>query len=98
MTRSAFLLPIAVIAAPVAAQPAADQLRAASAAQQLFDRDWVLSNWALKFFDRNRDQRLDAAEAATAAAEFRNIADTDSDGRISPYEYRAAREFILARY
>jgi hypothetical protein len=38
------------------------------------------------------------SEAAAAAAQFRRIADTDGDGRITPEEYRAARAFILARY
>jgi hypothetical protein len=38
------------------------------------------------------------AEAATAAEQFRRIADTNGDGRVTPEEYRAARAFILARY
>ena len=37
-------------------------------------------------------------EAAAAAADFRKIADSDGDGRITPSEYRDARTFILARY
>ena len=37
-------------------------------------------------------------EAQAAAAEFRNMADTNGDGRVTPDEYRAARAFILARY
>lgn len=55
-------------------------------------------NWALKFHDANRDIQLAPSEAATAALEFRKIADADNDGRITPQEYRAAREFLLARY
>jgi hypothetical protein len=55
-------------------------------------------NWALKYYDRDRDILLEPAEAQAAAAEFRKIADADGDGRITPYEYRQAREFILARY
>ena len=67
-------------------------------ATELFERDWVLMNWALKFHDRNRDILLEPAEAQAAAVEFRKIADADEDGRVTPVEYRAAREFILARY
>jgi hypothetical protein len=55
-------------------------------------------NWALKFYDRDKDILLEPGEAAAAAAEFRNLADGNGDGRITPYEYRQAREFILARY
>ena len=64
----------------------------------MFDRDWVLMNWALKYYDSDRDILLDPAEAQAAATEFRKIADADRDGRVTPQEYRAAREFILARY
>ena len=67
-------------------------------AAELFERDWVLMNWALKFHDRDRDILLEPGEAQAAATEFRKIADTDSDGRVTPHEFRAAREFILARY
>jgi hypothetical protein len=55
-------------------------------------------NWALKLFDANRDILLSPAEAQAAAIAFRRIADGDGDGRVTPTEYRAAREFILARY
>jgi hypothetical protein len=68
------------------------------AAAQLFERDWVLMNWALKRFDADRDIDISPNEAEAAAAEFRRIADCDNDGRVTPSEYRAAREFILARY
>ena len=67
-------------------------------AAQLFESDWVLMNWALKYHDGDRDILLEAGEAQAAAREFRKIADADEDGRVSPAEYRAAREFILARY
>ena len=70
----------------------------APAAQQLFERDWVLMNWALKFYDHDRDILLEPSEAQAAAAEFRKIADADADGRVTPFEYNQAREFILARY
>ena len=68
------------------------------AAMQIFERDWVLMNWALKFYDSNRDILLEPDEAQAAAAAFRRIADADQDGRVTPEEFRAAREFILARY
>lgn len=68
------------------------------AAAQLFERDWVLMNWALKFHDDDRDIMLGRVEAAAAAAEFRKMADSNGDGRVTPEEYRAARQFILARY
>jgi len=64
----------------------------------LFERDWVLMNWALKFYDKDRDILLEPDEAQRAADEFRKIADSNGDGRVTPEEYRAAREFILARY
>jgi hypothetical protein len=93
---SAFL--IGSIAAPLAAQPVPASLSVEPAARALFERDWVLMNWALKFYDADRDILLEAGEAQMAATEFRKIADANTDGRITREEYRAAREFILARY
>jgi Ca2+-binding EF-hand superfamily protein len=55
-------------------------------------------NWALKFYDANRDILLEPSEAQAAAEAFRKLADADNDGRITQQEYRAARTFILARY
>ena len=52
-------------------------------------------NWALKGFDMNRDILLQPDEANAAAEAFRGIADADRDGRITPEEYRAARQAIL---
>ena len=90
---------IAVLAAtPLAAQPTPASLKVAPAAQSLFERDWVLMNWALKFYDSDRDILLEPNEAQAAADEFRRIADANGDGRVTPEEYRAARAFILARY
>ena len=93
--------PIATVAlllaaAPATAQPASANVGPRSA--ELFESDWVLMNWALKFYDHDRDILLEPTEAQAAAAEFRKIADTDNDGRVTPFEYRQAREFILARY
>jgi len=85
-------------AAPALAQPTPASLQVRPAALQLFERDWVLMNWALKFYDSNHDILLQPEEAQAAADAFRKIADTNRDGRVTPEEYRAAREFILARY
>jgi hypothetical protein len=97
MLRVAFLvlvLPAAAAAQPVPASVRTDQ----AAARAIFERDWVLMNWALKRFDTDRDILLSPAEAEAAARAFRQIADGDGDGRVTQQEYRAAREFILARY
>lgn len=69
-----------------------------SPAAAIIERDWVLANWALKRFDQDRDILLSDSEIDAAARAFREIADADEDGRVTPAEYRAAREFILARY
>lgn len=91
-----------LLAATAAAQPQHQAIPASApvtpAAVQLFERDWVLMNWALKFHDSDHDILLDPDEVAAAAAEFRRMADINSDGRVTPEEYRAARAFILARY
>jgi len=68
------------------------------AAVHLFEKDWVLMNWALKFFDHDRDILLSPGEAEAAANAFRELADTNRDGRVTTDEYRAARAWILARY
>ena len=68
-------------AVPAVAQPTPASLRHSPAAAQLFERDWVLMNWALKFYDRDRDILLEQGEAQAAAAEFRKIADANGDGR-----------------
>jgi len=98
MVRSAVLIFLALGSAAVGAQPSSPTLRPIPAALNIFERDWVLMNWALKFYDRDRDILLEPTEAEAAATEFRKIADADGDGRVTTAEYRAAREFILARY
>ena len=85
-------------AVPAATQPTPASAPVTPRAAALFESDWVLMNWALKFHDRDRDILLEPDEAQAAASEFRKIADTNEDGRVTPVEFRAAREFILARY
>ena len=66
-------------------------------ARAVFESDWVLMNWALKFFDRDHDTMLSDGEAQAAAEAFRQMADTNRDGRITPQEYSATRAAILAQ-
>jgi len=96
MVRVAALL--ALVATSAFAQPARPSLQPQPAALQIFERDWVLMNWALKYYDADRDVLLEPGEAQAAAEAFRRIADGDGDGRVTPQEYRDARAFILARY
>lgn len=105
MARSVLFLAVLVAAAPLHAQrvqaPPPPTLASAGVtpeARSLLERDWVLTNWALKYFDSNHDIMLEPAEEAAAADRFRQIADTNHDGRITPEEYRAARALILAQY
>lgn len=100
MLRLCVLLSAIVAALPAAAQEAPTPASASLNPRvvELFERDWVLMHWALKTFDANRDVLLSPAEAQAAADQFREIADANSDGRVTPHEYRTAREFILARY
>jgi hypothetical protein len=67
-------------------------------ANDLFDRDEVLHAWAVERYDRNGDGWLTLYEAQPALQEFKQIADSDGDDRITTAEYRRAREFIVARY
>lgn len=94
---------IVAATAQMAASPAGQAGQApnrsfAPAAAGLFERDWVLMNWALKRYDKDGDFKLSPAETAAAAAEFRRLADADDNGRVTRAEYRAARQFTLARY
>jgi hypothetical protein len=87
-----------LIALPALAQPTPASLPVTPAAMWLFERDWILMNWALKFYDANHDILLEPIEARAAAEAFRKMADANGDGRVTPEEYRVAREFILGRY
>ena len=98
MMRCALALTFAMMAAAASAQPTPASAPVTPQARAIFERDWVLMNWALKFHDRDRDILLSAGEAEEAARAFRKLADADGDGRVTTQEYRAAREFILARY
>ena len=86
-----------LLAIQALAQPAQTALRPTPAALQIFERDWVLMNWALKYYDDNGDIMLQPHEAEAAAGQFRRIADANRDGRVTPEEYRAARTLIMAR-
>ena len=99
--RVSLLLAIAIAASPPAFAKGAEQSATVAptpAAMSLFQRDWVLMNWALKFYDADGNILLSPAEASAAADAFRKLADSDGDGRVTPVEFRAARDFILVRY
>jgi hypothetical protein len=97
MARFIPALCLAAIAAPLAAQPTPASLKTPPPAMQLFERDWVLMNWALKYYDSNHDVLLEPDEAQVAAEAFRRLADANNDGRVTPQEYAAARADILSR-
>lgn len=94
----ASLMILAASAAIAERQPTAASASVTPHARTIFERDWVLMNWALKFYDRDRDILLEPGEAEAAARAFRAMADADGDGRITTQEYRSARAFILARH
>lgn len=106
MSSRSLLLLALVAATPAHSQPAlrsGAQSTPASAsvtpeARAILEGDWVLMNWALKYHDINHDIMLEPDELRAAAAEFRGIADANSDGRVTEDEYRAARTLILMRY
>src|SRR6185312_5494986 len=97
MVRLILALCLAAFAAPLAAQPTPASLKTPPPAMQLFERDWVLMNWALKYYDANHDVLIEPDEAEAAAEAFRNLADANHDGRVTPQEYAAARGDILSR-
>lgn len=81
-----------------AADPADDWQLVNPKAIELFESDSKLMQWALQFFDSDHDHYLSVFEADNAARQFKRIADADSDGRVTPSEFRSAREFIVARW
>jgi hypothetical protein len=91
MVAMIFFAALQVVVPQSASQPANPR------AVELFERDWVLNQWAKRKYDANRDGAISVDEAQPAARAFREIADGDRDGRVTPYEYERAREFILAR-
>ena len=96
MLRPLALLCLFAFAAPAAAQPTEASLKTPPPAMQLFERDWVLMNWALKYYDADHDILLEPGEAEAAAEAFRKLADANNDGRVTPQEYAAARADILS--
>ena len=81
-----------------AAQPGDGYRLVNPRAIELFERDEKLMQWALAGFDSNRDGHLSIFEADDAAVEFKRIADGDTDGQVTPTEYRSALGFIVARW
>lgn len=98
MVRSVLASLLIASSSPILAQASAANPKATPAALDLFERDWVLMNWALKYYDANHDVLLEADEAAKAADAFRRLADSNNDGRVTQQEYRSARKAILTRY
>jgi len=96
--RLAFAGMLMLAASAATAQSRLPSIGPTPAAMQIFERDWVLMNWALKYYDSDRDILLQPGEARAAADAFRRMADTNGDGRVTTAEYRDARAFILARY
>ena len=97
------MLPLLLnLAAAAAADPTIPATQASAPVtpqgRMIFEKDWVLMNWALKFYDADRDIMLEPNEAQSAAAAFRDMADANHDGRVTTDEYSSARAFILARY
>ena len=95
------MLALFLFAAAAAAPPTLPPVEASAPnprAAELFERDPVLMAWALKLFDANDDGWLTLFEAQRAADAFRDLADTDHDGRVTTGEYRNAVVFIAARY
>jgi hypothetical protein len=91
-----------IASAVIASQPALGQVSQASAsinprANELFDRDPLLYAWAVRYYDGNHDGWLTLYEAQPALAAFKDIADGDRDGRVTPDEYDRAKEYIAAR-
>lgn len=92
------LIALLLMSGAQAESAAADYRLANPRAIELFEREPKLMQWGLSFFDTDRDGRLSIREADAAALQFKRIADGDKDGRVTPTEYRSARDFIVARW
>ena len=67
-------------------------------ATALFERDAELKAWAVRLYDGNRDGWLTLYEAQPALVAFKEIADSDRDGRVTTHEFARAKAFIAARW
>ena len=54
--------------------------------------------WTLGHHDHNHDGWLTLYEANEAVDEFKTIADSDRDGRVTPREYDGGIDYLKARY
>lgn len=83
-----------------AAQPAPppDPASVNPHAVELFDRHPALHAWAVRTFDRNQDGWLTLYEAQPAVKAFKEMADTDRDGRVTVREFEEASAFVAARW
>ena len=89
------------IAAGAAGLPTAEPVPAVlryPQATAFLERDSSLKAWAVRIYDQNRDGWLTLYEAQPAMDAFKDIADSDRDGRITTAEYRRGIEFITARW
>jgi len=89
------LVPI-MLAALAAQDSSADYRLVNPKAIELFERDPALMGWALVRFDSDGDGHLSIFEADKAARAFKDIADSDRDGRVTVAEYRGARDSVTA--
>ena len=90
------LLSLVLAAAPISV-PASDAAFNPRAGD-LIDSDPALKQWAVRFYDSNKDGWLTLYEAQPAVTAFRDIADADHDGRVTAREFDAGVAFISARY
>lgn len=95
------MLLTALLVASAAAEAQAAPVLTASVnprANELFEREPLLKDWAIRIYDRNHDGWLTSFEAAEAADSFREVADANRDGQVSLPEYDTALALIRARY